>query len=71
MIIIRCTASATSVDVTPASWLRPSIIWLVVPTLLLAFTTCPTTESRLSMKLLIQRPISPVSSLAMRLMSRR
>ncbi|MCY1414010.1 hypothetical protein D9M71_294490 [compost metagenome] len=71
MIIIWCTASATSAELTLASWLRPSIIWLVLPTVRLALTTCPTTVSRRSMKLLIQRAMSPLSSLAKVLVSRR
>ncbi|MNN31704.1 hypothetical protein D3C81_1454020 [compost metagenome] len=64
-------ASATEVEVLHASLLCTSICALVCPTLCEALITSPTMPSRLSMKLLIQRPMSPVSSFAKRLRSRR
>ena len=58
-------------EVAQASALRPSICSLVCPTAWEAPITSPTVLSRLSMKLLIQRAMSPVSSLLIRLPSRR
>ncbi|MNR42326.1 hypothetical protein D3C85_1608320 [compost metagenome] len=68
---MRWMASATSLEVELAAWLRSSIMSLVWPTVCEALMTWPTTASRLSMKLLIQRPMSPLSSLAMVAVSRR